>query len=37
MVAKFEEEGYKYSYDESPENGILVFIKMEEVKGKFKD
>ena len=32
MVAKLEEEGYKYSYDESPENGILAFIKREEVK-----
>ena len=32
MVEKLEEEGYKYSYDESPENGILAFIKREEVK-----
>ena len=36
-VAKLEEEGYKYSYEDTLDNGILAFVKLEEVKGKFKD
>ena len=37
MVAKFEEEGYKYSYEDTLDNGVLAFVKLEEVKGKFTD
>jgi hypothetical protein len=31
MVKSLEEEGYKYNHSENPCNGILAFIKYEEV------
>ena len=37
LVKQMEDDGYKYSYEDTLDNGILAFVKLVEVKSGFKD
>ena len=37
LVKQMEDDGYKYSYEDTLDNGILAFVKLVEVKPGFKD